>query len=361
MTDNTREFIRRIVINKRFEYLAMLVILANSVVIGIETYTSSRLIYTINYAFLIIFTIELALRYAACYSRQEFFSNRWNIFDLIIVGAGYIPSSWFGDNGIVIEILRIIRVFRVLRLLRTMEELRLIVTVLLRSLKTLTYNLVVMGIFLYVFAIVGIYLFRLPDMTNATPEMLQALEQLREIAPWPTEMQEEPYANLSEAVFTLVRCMSGDAWSDLRYHLCAASRLGLLDVPEIVITGYHIVWYILAAFLLINIIIGAVISNFENAMHEKRKQQEREEREQQEREARAQQRLAAVATAGSAVDSAAVVAADVVEANASHLEVVIEDEKQVSAPASVPASSSAPTPAPPTPKSTSVTKSSDKQ
>ncbi len=292
MTESTRELIRRIVINRRFEYLAMLVILANSVVIGIETYTSSELIYTLNYAFLVAFTFELALRFLACYSAQEFFSNRWNLFDLIIVGAGYIPTSWFGDHSIVIEILRIIRVFRVLRLLRTMEELRLIVTVLLRSLKTLTYNLVVMGIFLYVFAIVGIYLFRLPDMTNATPEMFEALARLRELAPWPTPMQEEPYANLSEAIFTLVRCMSGDAWSDVRYHLCAASRLGLLDVPEIVITGYHIVWYILAAFLLINVIIGAVISNFESAMREKRKQQERAEREERNRAERAQ-RLAA--------------------------------------------------------------------
>ena len=169
MTESTREFIRRIVINRRFEYLAMLVILANSVVIGIETYTTSELIYTLNYAFLVAFTLELGLRFVACYSVSEFFANRWNVFDLIIVGAGYIPTSWFGDHGVVIELLRIIRVFRVLRLLRTMEELRLIVTVLLRSLKTLTYNLVVMGVFLYVFAVAStssaclIWLWRAPS------------------------------------------------------------------------------------------------------------------------------------------------------------------------------------------------------
>lgn len=276
MQESTREMIRRLVINRRFEYLAMIVILANSVVIGIETYTVNELIYVLNYVFLFAFTLELSLRFLACYTVKEFFANRWNIFDLIIVAAGYIPASWVGDQGGFIVLLRIIRVFRVLRLLRTMEELRIIVTVLLRSLKTLTYNLVVMGIFLYVFAIVGIYLFRLPNLSDAAPEQLAALAQLREIAPWPTQMQDEPYANLSEAIFTLVRCMSGDAWSDVRYHLCAASRLGLIKAPEIVITGFHIVWYILAAFLLINVIIGAVISNFESAMREKQKQQKRE-------------------------------------------------------------------------------------
>ena len=95
--------------------------------------------------------------------------------------------------------------------------------------------------------------------------------------------------------------MSGEAWSDVRYHLCAASRLVLLDVPEIVITGYHIVWYILAAFLLINVIIGAVISNFESAMREKRKQQERAERAAERAAERKAQALAQKAAAANAV------------------------------------------------------------
>lgn len=279
MRESTRETLRRIVINRRFEYWAMLVILANSVVIGIETYTSNHIIHVLNYVFLLAFTLELGLRFLACYNLHEFVSNRWNLFDLVIVVAGYIPPSMVGDQFAMLVILRVLRVFRVLRLLRTMEELRLIVSVLLRSLKTLTYNLVVMAIFLYVFAIVGIYLFRLPAVAQMSPEQLAALEQLREIAPWPSFEQEEPYANLSEAIFTLVRCMSGDGWSDIRYQLCAAARLGLIQVPETIVPLFHILWYILAAFLLINVIIGAVISNFESAMRERHELKERHQRE----------------------------------------------------------------------------------
>lgn len=309
MKAQTRESIRRFVVNRRFEYAAMVVILINSVVIGAETYYQSPLLHHLNYVCLGFFTIELVLRYLACYSFKEFVENRWNIFDFVIVATGYIPPSLVGDNAIMVEILRLIRVFRVLRLLRTMEELRLIVTVLMRSLRTLTYNLVVMFVFMYVFAIAGIYLFRLPSINNATPEQLEAIEQLREIAPWPSEMQEEPYANLSEALFTLVRCMSGDAWSDVRYHLCAASRLGLIDAPEVLITTFHILWYILAAFLLINIIIGAVLNNFETAMRQRQEQQIEEERmehqlklEHQQRKERAAQ-IAAVSAEAEAVAS----------------------------------------------------------
>lgn len=276
MRPQTREQIRRLVINRRFEYVAMFVILLNSVVIGVETYYTNHMVHSLNYVCLFFFTIELGMRYFACYTNKEFFSNRWNIFDLVIVVAGYIPPSIVGDNGIMVEILRLIRVFRVLRLLRTLEELRLIVTVLMRSMRTLTYNLLVMFIFLYVFAITGIYLFRLPPADQLTPEQVQAVEELREMAPWPTPLQEEPYANLSEAMFTLVRCMSGDAWSDIRYSLCAASRLGLIEASELLVTTFHIIWYILAAFLLINIIIGAVLNNFESAMRQKQQQQEEE-------------------------------------------------------------------------------------
>ena len=153
MKAQTRESIRRFVVNRRFEYAAMVVILINSVVIGAETYYQSPLLHHLNYVCLGFFTIEVVLRYLACYSFKEFVENRWNIFDFVIVAAGYIPPSLVGDNAIMVEILRLIRVFRVLRLLRTMEELRLIVTVLMRSLRTLTYNLVVMFVFMYVFAI----------------------------------------------------------------------------------------------------------------------------------------------------------------------------------------------------------------
>jgi hypothetical protein len=58
----------------------------------------------------------------------------WNIFDLVIVIAALIPAS----NGIG-PMLRILRVFRVLRLVKTIPELRLIVTVLLRSVASMKY------------------------------------------------------------------------------------------------------------------------------------------------------------------------------------------------------------------------------
>ncbi len=294
MLPETTNVIRRLVINRRFEYAAMAVIIFNSVLIGVETYFTSPVLHYLNYACLVLFTIELWLRFMARYSNKEFFQNRWNLFDMVIIFAGYIPPSFVADNAVLIEVLRLIRILRVLRLLRTMEELRLIVTVLIRSLRTLTYNLIVMFIFLYMFAITGIYLFRLPNPDTATPEQQAAFAQLQEIASWPSELEDDPYGNLSEALFTLVRCMSGDGWSDIRNNLCVASRLGLIRASEVTVTSFHIVWYILAAFLLINIIIGAVLNNFETTMRQKEQDKQKRELQQEiERElAKKQERLA---------------------------------------------------------------------
>ncbi len=279
MLSDTRELVRRLVYNRRFEFSIMSIIIVNAIVIGIETYVQNSFLELLNAICLGIFTIELILRFLARDSNHEFFTNPWNIFDLIIVGAGYIPEDLAGSSSMMVVVLRVIRVFRVLRLLRTHQELRIIVSVLLRSMKTLTYNLIVMFIFLYVFSIAGIYLFRLPSEEMASPTQLEALAQLQEVASAPNPLREDPYGTLGEAMFTLVRCMSGDAWSDVRYNLISASRLGLIHTSEVVITAFHIIWYILAAFLLINIVVGAVLSNFETTMRKEHHQKEHQQKE----------------------------------------------------------------------------------
>lgn len=204
------------------------------------------------------------MRFLNCESASEFITNRWNIFDILIISTGFIPFlwTWLGGDETYAWLFRVLSVFQALRLLRTIIALRLLVSVIADSLKRIINNLIFICLIVFIFAFVGVELFRLPEMTQVTTEQLVALGQLRQIAPWPTSTQDAPYNNISEAIFTLIRCMSGDAWSDVRYQLCAASRLGLLKVPEIVVTLYHIIWYIISALLLLNIILGVLFESF---------------------------------------------------------------------------------------------------
>ena len=159
---------RRLIYAPKFDLAVTAVILINCFIIGLETYVQSEITSLLQQIILIIFTVELLLRWHARQSVKAFFSNGWIILDLVIVTAGYIPESWFTDLSIIVT-LRVLRVFRVLRLMSASEEIQLIISVLIRSLRSLSYNAVVFMICLYLYAVVGVTLFRLPVADANTP------------------------------------------------------------------------------------------------------------------------------------------------------------------------------------------------
>ena len=103
--------------NKWFEFAIIGIIIINSVLIGVETYSYNPNIVLVQHIILYIFTFEIAVRFIAAQNIRIFFTNGWNIFDLTLVIIGYIPETLV-DNASMMMALRVLRVFRVLRLLR---------------------------------------------------------------------------------------------------------------------------------------------------------------------------------------------------------------------------------------------------
>lgn len=225
--------IRSLVQSAAFNNFIIAVILVNAVLIGLSTYvtdvTSLRVIAALEWVCVAIYLVELALRFRARDSTAAFFRDGWNIFDIVIVIAALLPAS----NGIG-PVLRILRVFRVLRLVKTIPELRLIVTVLLRSVVSMKYVALLATILFYVYAVIGVKLFG-----SAGHPM-------------------QPYfSSIHEACFTLFRILTGDDWTQMRYELSQAGH------PLGVFTAYQVSWIVVATFLLVNLIVGAVINNYQ--------------------------------------------------------------------------------------------------
>ena len=266
----------RDLIKKRwFEISIIAVIFVNSFLIGVETYGVHSAIVLIQHIILGIFTFEIAIRFIARQNMKSFFSSGWNIFDLSLVLISYIPESLF-EGGSTIMVIRVLRVFRVLRLLRTSDEIKLIIAVLSKSFSALFYNAIFFFIFLYLFAIIGVSLFRLPTYDNLDAAGKEKYTELMTIAPNAPVCSPDPYGSLSEAMFTLFRALTGENWTDLRYNLVEAQKLGLVHTPPPVITGFHVVWFILSAFLLLNLVVGAIVNNYQVIMEEKRRERELE-------------------------------------------------------------------------------------
>ena len=253
--------------NKGFELFITGIIILNSVLIGVETYTDNLTVKMIQQGILYIFTFEILMRFIAAKSIKEFFCDGWNVFDLTLVLIGYIPETLFASASMMTA-LRVLRVFRILRLLRTSKEIKLIVTVLVKSMTSMFYNLVLFLIFVYLYAIAGVSMFRLPDPSTLEGEQLANYEKLMEVAPNAPSNSPDPFGDLGEAIFTLFRELTGEDWTDLRYNHITASEYGLIHVNSAVITTYHVSWFCLAAFLLLNLVTGAVINNYQIAIDE---------------------------------------------------------------------------------------------
>lgn len=256
---------RSITTNRWFELGITVVILANSFLIGVETYHTIDIITNIQNLILYIFTIEIVLRFIASDNVKAFFSDGWNIFDLSLVLVGYIPETLF-ENASAMMALRVLRVFRVLRLLRAAKEIKVIVSVLLKSTTAMFYNVVLLAIFIYLFSIIGVGLFKLPDPAVLEGEEKARYEKLMEVAPHSPSNSPDPFGTLGEAMFTLFRELTGEDWTDLRYNHITAYELGVIKTPPVVTNMFHIIWFIIAAFMLLNLVTGAIINNYQSVM-----------------------------------------------------------------------------------------------
>lgn len=252
---------------KKFDWFITIVILVNSFLIGVQTTYDNEAINNIQHVILYIFTFEIILRYIAAKNIKEFFSNGWNVFDLTLVIIGWIPPT-IVSNASAITALRVLRVFRVLRLLRTFNEVKLIISVLIKSLRSLFYNGILFFIFMYLFAVAGVSMFQLPDPDTLSGEKLQKYELLMQNAPHSPSNSPDPYGSIGEGFFTLFRALTGEDWTDLRYNLITASDYNLINVSSSVITVFHVLWFCLAAFLLLNLVTGAVINNYQISIEE---------------------------------------------------------------------------------------------
>ncbi len=214
-----------------FNVAIFAVILANAVVLGLETYDGvarevGPLLRTLNDVFLGIFVVELAIRLTAFGSRpQDFFRNGWNVFDFLVVFGSFAPG--LRENAM---LLRLARLARVLRIVRLLPDLRVLTMAIGRSLPGVASLTVLALLVLFIYGMVGWTLF-----ADHAPEQ---------------------YGTIGEAMLTLF------------------VTLTLENLPEQIALGrelsewtllYFVSYALVAAFLLFNILIGVVINSLEEA------------------------------------------------------------------------------------------------
>jgi voltage-gated sodium channel len=246
---------RRIAEHPWFGRIVTIAILVAGVVVGLQTDAGivaryGRVLDAIDLTILVIFGIEAAVKLAAYGWR--YFTDPWNVFDLSILTVALLPF----DTKYV-AVLRLARLLRFLRLVRALPKLQILVGALLKSIPSMGYVGMLLGILFYVYAVAAVFMFGHNDPVH--------------------------FGSLPIAFVSLFRVVTGDAWTDLMYtQMYSCTGFGYGDTPELCtqpqaqpVLGavFFCSFVLIGAMVILNLFIGVIMNGMEEARLEN---QERE-------------------------------------------------------------------------------------
>uniref|UniRef100_A0A5F8G215 Voltage-dependent L-type calcium channel subunit alpha n=1 Tax=Monodelphis domestica TaxID=13616 RepID=A0A5F8G215_MONDO len=253
-----------IVTSSYFEYLMFALIMLNTICLGMQHYNQSEEMNHIsdilNVAFTIIFTLEMILKLIA-FKAKGYFGDPWNVFDFLIVIGSIIDVilSEIDDPDesarISSAFFRLFRVMRLIKLLSRGEGVRTLLWTFIKSFQALPYVALLIVMLFFIYAVIGMQMFGKIAMVDGT--------QIN---------RNNNFQTFPQAVLLLFRCATGEAWQEI---LLACSYGKLCDPKSDASVGeeytcgtgfayfYFISFYMLCAFLIINLFVAVIMDNFD--------------------------------------------------------------------------------------------------
>ena len=241
--------------NPRFEAFIVCCIIANTATMASfhegQPSMYSDLQRAANMMFSWIFLLELGLKMFALFPRR-YFSERWNVFDFIIVVAS-IPDL-AGVDFVGTTVLRVIRLGRVLRLFRQAKGLRAVFNTLVSSVEGVMHVLFLVFMLMFVYAVLGMNLFADYDTNEPSGRT-------------------ENFRDFGSSMMVLLRVLSRDNWKRTMFDTmkCSYDVDGVAaNCTHIVVPGIYFTSFIFfGAYVLLSLVIAVILSKFtENAVNE---------------------------------------------------------------------------------------------
>jgi voltage-gated sodium channel len=228
----------RVVDSNAFTIVVVATIVVNAVVLGLQTYDGvveewGSLLDAVNAICLGIFIVELGIRIASYWPRPwTFFRSGWNLFDFVVVAAAFVPG--IRQNS---TLLRLARLLRVVRLVRVLPDLRVLLLGVWRSVPPLASIGAVTAMIIFVYGMVGWILFadELPEQWGNIGRAMLTLFVMLTLEDFPVYMEQ---------------AMEIHSWAWI----------------------YFVSFILVAAFIVLNVLIGIVLNSMEEAREHERRQ-----------------------------------------------------------------------------------------
>ncbi|XP_043976790.1 calcium channel, voltage-dependent, L type, alpha 1D subunit, a isoform X11 [Gambusia affinis] len=258
-----------------FEYIMFVLIMLNTLCLAVQHYGQSALFNYVmdilNMVFTAVFTVEMVLKLIA-FKPRHYFADAWNTFDALIVVGSVVDIAITEVNPtetpqvdemgntedsarISITFFRLFRVMRLVKLLSRGEGIRTLLWTFIKSFQALPYVALLIAMLFFIYAVIGMQVFGKIAMVDGT--------QIN---------RNNNFQTFPQAVLLLFRCATGEAWQDIML-ACMPGKLcdpeSDYNPGEEMTCGsgfaiiYFITFYMLCAFLIINLFVAVIMDNFD--------------------------------------------------------------------------------------------------
>uniref|UniRef100_A0AAR2LUV4 Voltage-dependent L-type calcium channel subunit alpha n=1 Tax=Pygocentrus nattereri TaxID=42514 RepID=A0AAR2LUV4_PYGNA len=272
-----------------FEYLMFLLIMLNTMCLGMQHCNQSEHIThlsdMLNVIFTVLFTVEMILKLGA-FKAKGYFGDPWNVFDFVIVvgsivdvilseiDVSFVPDEKFMDinqalsssnadsenMSVSITLFRLFRVMRLVKLLNRFEGIRNLLWTFIKSFQALPYVALLIVMLFFIYAVIGMQVFGKIALIDGT-----------------VINRNNNFQTFPQAVLVLFRCATGEGWQEVMLGCLYGQRC---DPKSDYLPGeeytcgagfaviYFMSFYMLCAFLIINLFVAVIMDNFDYLTHD---------------------------------------------------------------------------------------------
>uniref|UniRef100_A0A8C0VRF9 Voltage-dependent L-type calcium channel subunit alpha n=1 Tax=Cyanistes caeruleus TaxID=156563 RepID=A0A8C0VRF9_CYACU len=253
-----------------FEYIMFVLIMLNTLCLAMQHYGQSKLFNDamdiMNMVFTGVFTVEMVLKLIA-FKPKHYFTDAWNTFDALIVVGSVVDIAITEVNvssncsctkllaRISITFFRLFRVMRLVKLLSRGEGIRTLLWTFIKSFQALPYVALLIAMLFFIYAVIGMQVFGKVAMRDNN--------QIN---------RNNNFQTFPQAVLLLFRCATGEAWQEIMLACLPGKRCDPesdYNPGEEYTCGsnfaiiYFISFYMLCAFLIINLFVAVIMDNFD--------------------------------------------------------------------------------------------------
>eukprot|EP00899_Mesostigma_viride_P008729 jgi/Mesvir1/17858/Mv12940-RA.3 len=246
-----QEVVFQLVIRKSFQHTFALLTLCNTLLLSsVHANMRTSVEQTIEVCYVVLntaFAVESILKIIG-FGVKKFAKNRFDVFDLVVVMLGVVDAAITARRVNVtalravrtVRAFRLMRVIRIFRLARYMDSLRTAGEVLVKSLSVFLHMLMLLCLFVGVFAVMGMQLFKPFYSTVDEAILLQPRRGFR---------------TFYESCLSVFQALTREGWVALMYD-------AMLAHP---VTGslFYVAWICVGSYTLLSLLVSVVLDNFE--------------------------------------------------------------------------------------------------